>query len=120
MHIPERLDAFGRREGPDVSIGFLRPQHLRDQVLPQREHLRIAAVGGELHRGIEQHAEADELAAAWLLQKRTQEIAVHVEHQEVVGDRDVNPPSDLAADFDVAQVEWGQHIGPRGLLQQGE
>jgi hypothetical protein len=119
MHIPEGLDALGRRERPDIPIGFLRPQDLGDQVLPQRMHLRIVAVSRELDRRIEQHAEANEHAAAWLLEKWTQEIAIHVELQQVVGDRDVYASSDLAPDGDLAQIKRSQHIGPRGW-QRGQ
>ncbi|MBI4622100.1 MAG: hypothetical protein HY736_02625 [Verrucomicrobia bacterium] len=113
VHIPEALDAVRRRHQADIAVGFLGLEGLGHKMLLQSQHPRIAGVSREFHRGIDQFAEPDIATLAGLVPKRRQEIPLGIQHEEVVGDGDVDPPADLAADLDLAQAERGERVRRR-------
>ena len=113
MHIPEALNPLLGNHDADIAVGFLSLDRLLHEMLLQGQHSRIVRISGKFHRGINQLAETDVATFAGLVPERRQEIAIGIQHEQVVRNRHIDSSADLAANLHLSQPERREVVSRR-------
>ncbi len=118
MDVPHSPNAMLRREDSDIAFRILSSNGLFDQVIFQDNHLGIVGVGGEFNGGVQEFAQPNVAARFGLLAKRCQELAIGIQLQHVVPDRDFDASPQFAAELHVPQIQRGENVvGTRKMVR---
>lgn len=116
--IPEPPDPALLRHDAEVAVGLLGGDRLRHGAVLEIKHPLVAGVLGHVDEAVDEHAQADEAAAAVAAAKRCQKIPIDVKLEQVALNRGGNAAADLAPNPRRAWLERHEPVGRGGARRQ--
>ena len=116
--VPHAGDAVGFRHQADVAVGLLRLDRFVDEMLLQGQYPLVFRICRKADSRVDQFAQADVAAAFFPGTKGGEKILVGPEHEQIVIDRHLDPPPNLAAQLNLPQFDRLKHVGGRHPWRQ--